>query len=178
MQTLLLVVAIAGSFWLQYWLDARLIRAAAERNAWQATSIRWAPLEDFGRLNSWARTYWLTYTDERGASAKRWVRVTSFLGLGATIENVPAGRPIAEGSFRSDSTGRTGSGIGRTASAIVGFCVGGFLGAGVGIAVCLTLSPTSNVAPAYGILLAGPIGALTGGAVGWFRGVNRDDRAS
>lgn len=162
MPTLVLIALLAGAFTLQYRLDVLNIGRAAGERRWNVLTVRWTPWSGFLSGRRLERAYAVGIRDENGQPARCRCRVTTFhdpIGVffeSVTIDARERGTPISGGR--------------RLASIAVSGCVGGFLGLALGVGGSLLLFPTSNIAPAYGILLTGPLGLGIGALYGALRG--------
>lgn len=158
MSTFVLFVLIGSAFLIQYHVDARRILGMASDNGWSALRLRWAPFASGWAMRSRAvRSYWLSYRDSDGRAERRLCLVGG--GYGVQLEEAadPSGEP------RHDSARlETRSPLRRLKTIIVCSFVGAWLGAGVGIGASMLLLPSSNVAPAYGIIFVTPIGLGAG----------------
>jgi hypothetical protein len=165
MSTFVLLVLIGSAFLIQYHVDARRILGIASENGWSALRVRWAPFARGWAMRSRAvRSYWLSYRDGSGRPERRLCLVGG--GYGVRLEDA-CDQP---GEPRLGSTGRGARApASRLQTILVWTCVGGFLGLALGIGGSLLLFPSSNIAPAYGILLLAPLGLGAGLLFGTLR---------
>lgn len=150
MSTLVLITLLAAAWTLQARADTRRILALARERRWSAPSVRWSKPWKAWLRSRWVRSYRLRYRDESGLVVQR----TCWVGPQG-VELDPA---------------RTGIGparppLGLVARLLLGLGLGAWLGAAVGIAGSLALAPSSNILPAYGLLLGAPLGAVVGALV-------------
>jgi len=160
--TLVLLLLMAAAVALQLFLDARNVGVVARQNGWSEWKLRWVPsLRRWLTGSRWTRSYWLHYRDEHGRGERRLCHVTTNWSDG------PAGVVLEPtvGAGVSRSRARRGSLFTITATAALGASVG----LALGIVGAFLLYPGSNIAPAYGVILAGPVGMVAGLLVGILR---------
>lgn len=163
MSTLVLIALIAVAFTIQVRVDAWNIARAASRRGWSVTRVTWTPWARGAALRSRAvRSYWLGYRDERGrlARCRCWVANPFDGPFGVTLE--PAGVDDAE-------HGVPAARMGRARFIVLATSAGAFLGAALGIGGSLLLYPSSNIAPAYGLIVMAPVGLCAGALFGVLR---------
>lgn len=157
MSTLILVLMIAAGWRVQLLLDRRVIRAWASERGWSPPTVTWAPFAPKTiRDSRWTRSYAVRLRDETGAWREGYCRVCNMMFGSASdvlFESAPQRGSKARGPAPR---------MGRPAWLLAGGAIGSFIGVAVGIAGSLVLLPTSNIAPAYGLLLTGPLGFLAG----------------
>jgi hypothetical protein len=164
MQLLVLFALIGAGFAIQCWLDVREIRREADGNGWRELAIAWTPFAPGSLLRHRnARSYWLRYRDRDGRWERRLCSVEGVFFLGSAEVAFDAG------ASESASYGGAPTMPGRIGTLTRWTCVGGFLGIALGIAASFVLYPTSNIAPAYGVILGGPLGLAAGALVGFLR---------
>jgi len=158
---LLLLLGVAGT--IQYRLDSGCIRALARERGWAVLGIAWVPTLLRSR---WERSYRLSYRAEDGRLERRVCRlVNPFDGAGGVALEPAVGADELRGA-RALSPER----LGRPVFVLLCAVAGLFAGCGFGIAACFALYPGSNIAPAYGVILGAPLGALGGAVLGLLLG--------
>lgn len=159
--TLILLLLIGAGFCAQYLLDLRLIRAWASERGWSTPAVRWAPFAPKSfRDSRWTRSYAVRLRDASGAWREGHCHVCNLIFGSAS--DVLFDETAPRGSARRGPAPL----LGRPAWLLAGGAIGSFLGAGVGILGSFVLYPTSNIAPAYGLLMLGPLGLIAGLAFG------------
>lgn len=128
------------------------------------TVVRWhRGLARWWSGSRWERCCWIRYCDEGARTVLRRCRLSGSFGVGADValDPVISERGRASGVDTSGSGSRTW-GLGRVPFTIVCIALGGVVGVAARIGGSMLLFPSSNIAPAYGILLGGPIGRMAG----------------
>jgi hypothetical protein len=162
MSALILLALIAGAFALQHLADRSSIAALAAARGWRVLRICWTPWTGASLGSSRAlRHYRIDYQDESGRPQQRSCRLACFYAGAAGVEL----DPLPARSLSGAAPARPLPGLLRAG---MGAAVGAFAGGALGILGAFLLRPGSNIAPAYGLLLLTPIGALVGMAVGIF----------
>jgi hypothetical protein len=166
MSTLVLLALIGLAFALQYWADVRSIARAAEQRGWTVVRIRWTPWGGGAWLRSrWERSYRLQHVDGDGRTQRRLCRAPMNWFDGA------AGVSFEESTEEHDSATVQVANRSPQRVRVIALSVsaGAFLGMALGIGGSLLLYPSSNIAPAYGLILMTPVGVVVGLTVGLLR---------
>ena len=157
---LVLIALLAAAVAVQVRVDVARIEAAARSRTWIPTRILWVPWARFFTSTRGPRHYAVRYRDPSGRDERRLCRVSGLLD-GACVFLEPA--PLTTGPRPVRGP------LPRAASIALGVGAGAFVGTALGILAAFALVPGSNIAPAYGVLLGGPLGALVGGVLGALR---------
>ncbi len=150
MSTLVLIALLAAAWTLQARLDTRRILALARERRWSAPSVRWSKPWKAWLRSRWIRSYRLRYRDESGRALLR----TCWVGPGGIELDPPHPQEPAPRQPLPP--------LGLAARLLLGLGLGAFVGGALGIAGSLALVPSSNILPAYGLLLGTPLGAVVG----------------
>jgi hypothetical protein len=168
MSVLVLIALLATAFTIQYKLDVRGIVAEAAHRGWSVTGVSWAPLGGnwFGRSRN-VRSYDLRYRDESGRFERCLCLVDgqTFTGsFDVAFEQVGRSKIATSSAWIAEKTASN-----RLVGILVWAFLGAWAGAALGIGVSFLIYPTSNVAPAYGVIFGTPLGLIAGVLFGALR---------
>jgi hypothetical protein len=158
MSAFLLIALLAVALFLQIRSDIGRIGGLVRERRWSDAEVRWAPLVGLLTGTRRERCYWLRYQDEDGRASRRLCRLSGLFGAAGVVLE-PA---TVERGARGAVAVAPAPPLGRASAAVLFGLCGLFAGTALGIAASFVLFPSSNVAPAYGVLCGGPLGLLAG----------------